>query len=280
MEHFNYNGKIFEESKTVIGANSRGLRYGDGLFETIKSSKGELLFAAEHFERLWNGLAFLQFKIPTHLTRTRLQNEIIQLLEKNGHNELARIRLTLFRGNGGLFDEINHHPEYLIQTWALPDNAGQWNSNGLTMGVYTDAKKIRDKFSNLKHNNFLPYVMAALHAKSEKWNDALVLNDAGRICDSSIANIFLIKDKKISTVSLDEGCVAGVMRKNVLELLYENNIRVQEKAIRVEDLLNADEVFLTNSIFNIRWVQAIGDKKYSNRYTQKIYSEFLSTILK
>jgi len=280
MEYFNYNGKIFEESKTVIGVNSRGLRYGDGLFETIKSSRGELLFAAAHFERLWNGLACLQFKIPLHLTRARLQNEIIQLLEKNGHHKLARVRLTFFRGNGGLFDEINHHPDYLIQTWALPDNAGQWNSNGLTLGIYNAAKKSRDRFSNLKHNNFLPYVMAALHAKKEKWNDALVLNDAGRICDSSIANIFLVKDEVISTVSLDEACIAGVMRKNILKLFSENNVKVQEAAISVEELLDADEVFLTNSIFNIRWVQTIGNKKYSSRYTQKIYSDILSTILK
>jgi branched-chain amino acid aminotransferase len=280
MEYFNYNGKMVEENKPVIGANSRGVRYGDGLFETIKSDKGELAFATDHFERLWNGSALLQFKIPAHLTQQRLQNEILALLEKNKHHELARIRLTFLRGNGGLFDEISHHPDYLIQTWALPDNAGQWNSNGLTVGIYADAKKSRDSFSNLKHNNFLPYVMAALHAKREKWNDALVLNDAGRICDSSIANIFLVKDEVISTISLDEGCIAGIMRKNVLKLLSENNVKVREAAINVEELLGADEVFLTNSIFNIRWVQTIGNKKYANRYTQKIYSNILSTILK
>lgn len=280
MEYFNYNGKLFEESEPVIGPNNRGFRYGDGLFETIKSSKGKLLFAEEHFERLVNGSDVLQFKMPAHLDMARLENEILRLLEKNGHNELARVRLTLFRGNGGLYDEISHYPEYIIQTWALPDNAGQWNSNGLTMGVYTHAKKARDKFCNLKHNNFLPYVMAALYARSEKWNDALILNDAGRVCDSSIANVFLVKDDQISTVSLDEGCVAGVMRKNVLKRLSESDIKVQERAISIEDLLNAEEVFLTNSIFNIRWVQSIGKKKYTNRYIREIYSGILSTILK
>ncbi len=279
MEYINYNGKVWEANKALIGANSRGLRYGDGLFETIKSRNGELLFAEDHFQRLWDGLELLQFRIPAHLAREKLQQEIHALLQKNKHNKLARVRLILLRGNGGLYDEINHQPDYIIQSWALPDNAGQWNSNGLTMGIYSDAKKTRDHFSNLKHNNFLPYVMAALQAKKQKWNDALVLNDAGRICDSSIANIFLIKNEVISTVALEEGCIAGVMRKQVIKLLAENNIKVQEAAITVEELMDADEVFLTNSIFNIRWVQSIGDKNYTNQVVQKIYSGIFSTIL-
>lgn len=83
----------------------------------------------------------------------------------------------------------------------------------------------------------------------------------------------------ISTAALEEGCIAGVMRKQVMQLLAENNITVQETAVPVEELLNADEVFLSNSIFNIRWVQSIGDKRYSNRVIQKIYSDIFSTIL-
>lgn len=279
MEYINYNGKIIEQHKPVIGANSRALRYGDGLFETIKSVNGELLFADDHFERLWDGLQRLQFKIPALLTKERLQQEITTLLQKNKHDKLARIRMMLFRGNGGLYEEMNHHPEYLIQTWALPENAGQWNSNGLAMGIYTEAKKCRDGLSNLKHNNFLPYVVAALQAKKEKWNDAVLLNDAGRVCDTSIANIFIIKDDIISTPSLEEGCIAGVIRKNILKAFSENNIQVREAAIGTEELLNADEVFISNSIFNIRWVQSIGDKNYTNRYIQKIYSDIFSTIL-
>lgn len=279
MEYINYNGKILDANRPLIGANSRGLRYGDGLFETIKSRNGELLFAEDHFQRLWDGLELLQFRIPVHLTKEKLQDEILAMLQKNKQHKLARVRLLMLRGNGGLYDEINHHPDYIIQTWALPENAGQWNSNGLTMGIYQDAKKTRDCFSNLKHNNFLPYVMAALQAKKQKWNDALVLNDAGRICDSSIANIFLIKDEKISTVALEEGCIAGVMRRQVMRLLAENNMTVYESAVTVKELMDADEVFLTNSIFNIRWVQSIGDKNYTNRFIREIYSDIFSTIL-
>jgi branched-chain amino acid aminotransferase len=280
MEYFNYNGKILVQDKPVIGPRSRAVRYGDGLFETIKSVNGELLFADDHFERLWDGLQSLHFKIPVHLTLGRLQKEITELLKKNKHDKLARIRLSMLRGNGGLFDDISHQPEYIIQTWALPENAGEWNNNGITMGIYQHARKCRDQFSNIKHNNFLPYLLAALTAKEQKWNDAVLLNDAGRICDSSIANIFIVKDEVVFTPALAEGCIAGIIRKNLVKHFAATNIAVKETSISIEELLKADEVFLTNSVFNMRWVQAIGESRYSNRMTQKIYAESRSTIFR
>ncbi|HMI79534.1 MAG TPA: aminotransferase class IV, partial [Ferruginibacter sp.] len=143
---------------------------------------------------------------------------------------------------------------------------------------YDDAKKNCDAFSNLKHNNFLPYTMAALHAKKQKWNDAVVLNSQGSVCDSSIANIFLVKDGLIHTSSLAEGCIAGILRRTILQQFAAGNRQVIEGKISVDDLINADEVFLTNSIYNIRWVQSIGEKKYGNILTQKIYAEVLPTI--
>lgn len=277
MEYFNFNGKMYKESLTVLSANSRGLRYGDGLFETMKSVNGQLQFIDEHFARLWHGLQVLQFILPKHFTPDKLQDEILALIYKNGHQKIARIRLTVFRGDGGLYDPENHTPNYIIQTWSLPAETGTWNSNGLVIGLYTDAKKSADILSNLKHNNFLPYAMAAIHAKKQKWNDAVLLNTQACICDTTIANIFLIKDERVYTPALEEGCIAGVMRKNIINQLSKINLKPIECKITVDDLLNADEVFLTNSVYNLRWVQCIGDKVFSNKQTQKIYTEVFST---
>ena len=277
MEYFICNSKLCKYELAILSANNRGLRFGDGLFETMKSLNGQLQFADEHFARLWKGLQILQFNIPKHFTPEILEEEIRELLKKNDHRKIARIRITVFRGDGGLYDAINHTPNYLIQTWQLPDEAGTWNSNGLVLGIYTDVKKSCDILSNLKHNNFLPYVMAALHAKKQKWNDAIILNTAGRLCDTTIANIFLIKDEVIYTPALAEGCIAGVMRKNIINRLVVANYKVSEVLLTVDDLLAADEAFLTNSIYNIRWVQGIDDKKYVNTQTQKIYASVFST---
>ena len=119
--------------------------------------------------------------------------------------------------------------------------------------------------------------MAALESKKQKWNDAILLNTWDRICDTTIANIFLIKDQLIYTPSLKEGCIACFMRKNIINLLAAQNKKPIEGEISVADLLNADEVFLTNSIYNLRWVQSIEDKKYTHIQTQKIYASFLQT---
>ena len=121
--------------------------------------------------------------------------------------------------------------------------------------------------------------MGAFHAKNEKWNDALLLNTEGRLCDTTIANIFLIKDEVVYTPALSEGCIAGIMRKNIMQKLIAANYNVVEGELSTDDLLNADEIFLTNSIYNLRWVQCIGDKKYNNTHTQKIYAASFSTNL-
>lgn len=277
MDYFIHNGKTCKEHTAVLQANNRGLRYGDGLFETMKSINGQLQFTDEHFARLWKGMQVLQFNIPKHFNPDSLQDEILSLLKKNNHQKLARVRLTIFRGDGGLYDAINHLPNYIIQTWELADDIDKWNSNGLVLGIYTDVKKSCDILSNLKHNNFLPYALAALYAKEQKWNDAVLLNTAGRLCDSTIANIFLIKDEQVYTPKLAEGCIAGVMRKNIIQLLLKTDLPVVECGLSIDELLQADEVFLTNSIYNMRWVQCIGDKFYSNIMSQKIYSTIFST---
>jgi aminodeoxychorismate lyase len=278
MNYFNCNGKILKEGVLIAGPDNRGLRYGDGLFETIKVRNGQIILENEHFARLWKGMSVLQFDIPKHFTPDRLHEEIVILTKKNGHENAARVRLAIFRGDGGLYDAKNHTPNYIIQTWAITDGNEEWNNNGLIAGIYGDAKKSCDLLSNLKHNNYLPYVLAALKAKREKWNDAIVLNMHGRICETTIANIFLIKDNIIYTPALKEGCVAGVMRKKIIQEIATLHWNLVEKEITTDDLFNADEVFFTNCIYNIKWVKRIENKEYINTFTQKIYTSILPTI--
>lgn len=278
MNYFNYNGKFLKEGNTIIGADSRALRYGDGLFETMKIKNGKIELVDEHFARLWKGMQVLQFDVPKHFSPEKLEEQIIALAKKNTHQSGARVRLSIIRGDGGLFDAKNHTPNFIIQTWPLPEGNGEWNSNGLVAGIYNDVKKSCDILSNLKHNNYLPYVLAALQAKKEKWNDAILLNAAGNICDSTIANIFLVKDEIIYTPALSEGCVAGVMRQALLQFLKANNYQLEERVITQVELFAADEVFFTNSMYNIRWVQSIADVDYANTLTQKIYATFVPTI--
>lgn len=261
----------------VLMASNRSYRYGDGLFETIKLVNGKIALAGYHFERLFFGLSLLQFEIPKLFVQEKLEKEILALCQKNKSEELARVRLSVFRGNGGLYDD-DKTAQYVIECWPLSQSVNKLNENGVVVDVFPDARKSCDKFSNLKSANFLPYSMAALFAKENKLNDCFVLNIHERICDSTIANIFWIKGGEIFTSPLTEGCVDGVMRRYLLEKMSDAGYNIRETPATVRDMEEADEIFLTNAINGIRWVKQFRSKTYTNRQTAEIHDQFIKTI--
>lgn len=272
------NGKIIPADEPVLLASNRGYRYGDGLFETMKVMNGEIILASMHFERLFAGLSLLKFEVPKLLTVQKLQNEILSLCKRNECDLLARVRLSVFRGNGGLYDE-DKKLQYIIECSPLNESINKLNENGLIIDIYPEAKKNCDIFSNLKSANFLPYTMAALYAKENKLNDCLVLNTKNNIADSTITNVFIIKNELIITPALTEGCINGVMRKYLLKKLQDSGYRIQESCISIFDIENADEVFLSNAINGICWVSGFRHKLYSNSQSAEIYNRFIKTIL-
>ena len=269
MSFFNFNGKVYSDEEKIIGPTNRGLRYGDGVFETLKFKNGNIVLAEQHFKRLWDGMEALQFIIPIHFNVEKLTAELLALVKKNKLKE-ARVRVTIIRSDSGIYDPKNDTPNYIIEAIKLPEDNGLLNINGLQICIYEDAVKAIDRFSNLKTNNYLPYFMGAKFAKEQQCNDALILNSNGNICDSTIANIFFIKNNIIYTPALKEGCVAGVMRSWLICTLELLNYQVIETAITKTLLHDADEVFLSNSIYNIRWLSALGNTNYTNIEIQKI----------
>lgn len=262
-----------EEGQPVLMAADHSYRYGDGLFETMKMVKGNILLEELHFDRLFSGLETLKFRNQAHFTKQKISEQVKELCKKNNNEGSARVRLSVSRGTGGLYDCDNKF-SYLIESRPLEQNHAILNENGLVIDIFPDARKSIDQFSNLKSANYLPYVMAAIWAKENKLNDALILNQHNRICDATIANIFWVRDQGIFTPPLNEGCVAGVMRKRILDLKQS----IKEKNLAENDLLNAEEVFLTNAISGIRWVKQFRDKIYDNRIAEEIFTQLSQTI--
>ena len=269
-KYFNYNGRSFADNENVMSKDDRSYRYGDGLFETMKLIAGNILLKDYHFERLFLGLEVLKFNTPALFTKQKIEKEIRELSKKNECERSARIRLSVSRGIGGLYEYVNKF-SYLIECWPLEQKG--FNENGLIIDIFPDARKSIDVFSNLKSANYLPYVMAAIWAKENKLNDALILNQHDRICDSTIANIFWVKDNNIFTPPLNEGCVAGVMRRKILELVTRNSDHLMQEAVLTQEiLLQADEVFFTNAITGIRWVKECRDRVYKSTISGKIFA--------
>ncbi len=158
-----YNGKILPADTPLVGAESRAIRYGDGLFETIRMRKGEMPLFDYHMERLFSGLIQLGLKKEFTLLKTSLQEDIVKLAQKNKVLNNARIRMNVIRGNGGLYDPENNKPNIIIEAVSLGEQYDRLNENGLV--IYPDARKSTDRFSNLKSNNFLPYTLGAFMQK-------------------------------------------------------------------------------------------------------------------
>ncbi|MBS1729794.1 MAG: aminotransferase class IV [Bacteroidetes bacterium] len=266
------NEKFYLSESLMISPFNRSFRYGDGFFETMKFAKGEIVLGDLHFERLFSSLEKMYFKKPSFLHKDFLISHIQKLIAKNKHSGNVRIRITLFRGNGSLFDPENLLANVLIETSPLEQDA--WHKKGLVCGIYQDAKKTADQFSPIKSNNFLPYLMAAFWAKKNHLDDAILLNNFNRIADATIANVFLLKEGRVVTPSLAEGCIAGVMRKYFLGKMHECGIPVEETAIEPSDLELATEVFLTNSIFHVRWVKQIGKNHFKNAFSHQLWKDF------
>jgi branched-chain amino acid aminotransferase len=281
MTYLNYNGSILPSGTPIITADNPGFRFGDGLFETIRIEEQQILLAAYHFDRLFAGAQLLGFDLAAFPSRNDLSAGILALCNKNGHGSMARVRLTIYRQEQGLFEPQNRVPAYLIQSWSLGEagNSGTpnigpspkgMNKAGLVLGLFPAGRKPCDAFANLKSNNYLIYSQAASYALREGWDDCLVLNGLDRIADSSISNLFYFRDGQLYTAPLTEGCVAGVMRRFLLEILPGTGISIMERAVAVADLLAADEIFLTNAIRGIRRVGRFMDTLYGHELTDAV----------
>jgi branched-chain amino acid aminotransferase len=263
------NGKIQNAEQAAIAIDNRTFRYGIGLFETLLAINNEVQQLSFHWNRLQQGLQLLDFQIPSFFNEASLLISIQGILNKNKHNKYARIRIQFFANTGGILETQQNTGNYLIETSAIDASICELNENGLVVGIHTLYKKEIDPLSAYKINGRICYAMAAQEAKEKKWNDALVQNSKENIIESSISNIFWIKDKTVYTPPISEGCIAGIRRSNWICTFKEKGIPIIEMPLSKEMLLEADEVFLTNSIRKIRWVYTIENNIYGNDFIRK-----------
>lgn len=275
-EYINWNGRIIDKTRFYISPDNRSFRYGDGFFETMKVAENNILLSPYHFTRFFSSLQLLSFDIPATFTIEYFTQQIQNLLSKNNHSSLARVRLMIYRGDGGLYDPENHYPNFVIQSWPLDPAINNLNENGLDIDIYTEARKVSDAFSMVKSNNYLSYAMAAFWVKKNKLNDCILLNPYNNICDSTIANIFIVQDNIIKTPAIAEGCVSGVARSYLIESCKKDDIPVIETTLSTEDIMQAKEVFLTNAVTGIKWVKRLGEIRYREPIiTKHLYDKYI-----
>jgi branched-chain amino acid aminotransferase len=277
MNYVSFNGRIVPDDEPVLLLSDRSYRYGYGLFETIKLRNGQLELESLHFKRLLESIQLLGWQQPASFSLEELRNQIIQLCEKNRCAALGRVRLSLSAGNGSL-NKPDRTFRYGIEAFPLAPQEEGYNETGIKIGICKELVKPCDVYSKIKSSSFLPYAMAAFQAQQKGWDDGLLVNQYGRIADSSIANVFIVHNGQVITPPLSDGCVDGVMRRYLLQQQDSWGIAIREENVTVDFLTEAEEVFLTNSIRGIRWVERFESKSYGHSISSRLFEFYKKSI--
>lgn len=266
----NINGQIQDAALPIFQVNNRAFRYGDGVFETMRLYKGRVLFSEKHFSRLVAGMEMLRLDYDSRLTEEWMCEEVLKLSRSARIFKSGRIRFTVYRSGAGLYTPETNRFSFIVELEKLPAENFELNEKGYLVDLFTGVILPRNALSRLKTTNALPYVLAAVSKKENGLDETFLLNDEGGLVEGTSTNIFLVKNNKVFTPGLMEGCTEGVMRSVILELLKEQQISVTELTIPPQSLADADEVFLTNAVQGIRWVGGYKQKRYYNQLAKKL----------
>lgn len=286
VNYINHNGKLTVDSKAILPADNRAFRYGDGLFETMLWTKGRIRLLDYHVERLQAGMKTLQLEGRSRFAPSDIQQMCTGLLAKNEWLDRdCRLRLQVYRSGSGLYSPVSNQAEFVLQASPVdhvdhlsPQPAGgpsspgtgtPVQSNGLIVDLYTEQFKPFSGLSGLKSINSLLFVLAGLYRKQQGLDEVILLNQEGHLCESLSSNVFVSYQQQLYTPALGEGCVAGTMRRAVLELAKKEGIRITEAKIDPQILEEADEVFLTNAIQGVQWVMGYRQKRYFNHWSKR-----------
>ena len=269
MLYINNNGLILTSDAPTINAGNRGYVYGDGVFESIRIMNGVPLNMENHVRRLLDGAKAIKMRPASYFTTQFFEEKIIELCKKSEILEGGRCRISLDRVTGGAYKPESNEASYFIEVYHYETNNFELNSKGLEVDQYADIKKQRNFLSNFKTKSGLIYVMAAINATERKLDDVLIANDTGGILESSSCNIFLVSNSVLYTPGLEEGCLAGTMRMQIINLALKNGIKVYECNILPQNLLAADEIFFTNAIRGVNWVSGYRTKRYFNNMSRR-----------
>lgn len=267
------NGSYIKSDKPLFEADNRGFLYGDALFETIHANGTLPQFPDMHLERLKRGMKLIKMEIPEYFTKEYFTEHIKGVLTRNKFFQGARVRITVFRNSGGLYTPESDKVSYLIDTAKLEHDVYTLNQTGISVDIYPDVLKSVNPLSSIKSTSSLFFVLAALFRKENNLDDCLILNERERICESVSSNIFILKGDKYYTPSLKEGCLPGIMRQIVCELIRAAGYYLNDEcSLTINDLHAADEVFLTNAVSGIKWVLAFRNRRYYNKSSKLLIS--------
>ena len=265
----NFNGKLIVNTDLQLSNDNRAFKYGDAIFETIRVFNKKVVFFEDHYFRLMASMRMLRMKIPMEFTLEFLQEEILKTVKTLPESENYRVRLTVFRKDGGLYTPKTNEIDYLIETSEL----NYQEKSTYKIDLFKDFYNYSGLLSTIKTSNRMLNTLSAVFADENDLDNCVLLNERKGVAEATNGNIFIVKDSVIKTPALTEGCIKGVIRKKVIEILEKHpDYTIEEISISPFELQKADEVFITNAIVGIQSVSNYRKKTFTSEVTNKIKS--------
>ena len=274
----NFNGTIISEDATVLTKN-RAFLYGDAVFETVKIINNKILFLEDHYFRLMSAMRVVRMEIPMNFTMEFLEEQILSIAENNQVIDSARARITVYRNDGGYYLPQNNSVSYLIHAVGLENKAYTIENKRYEVDLYKDFYISKQLLSSIKTTNKIINITGSIYANENGLDNCLLLNDSKNIVEALQGNIFMLQGNKLITPPISEGCLNGVMRRQILGLAKKiDNIEVVEGVISPFDLQKADELFITNVIKGIQPITQYRKKEFSTNMAVKLVDKLNEMI--
>ncbi len=273
------NGDIIKSEDARVSPFDRGFMYGDGVFDTIFAPKGVPFLFDEHITRLFDGMLKIGISMPH--SKSTVYNMLTELVAKNALTGVdAYLRITVTRGkHSGKMYHPSFEPTLFVIAVALPESIISARENGISCVISEVPKCGTNPICGIKSLNFLWSILGMRQAIESNANECLFFNSDGYLAEGATSNVFIIKNGAISTPALDSGILPGVTRGYLIKLLRQGGMPVSERRIREEELLDADEVFITSAIRGVVAVNIIDDFQYRVKIVNKIKQLYFSSIV-
>ena len=275
----NINGTILEDSEAYLSVDNRGFAYGDAVFETIKVNSKPLFWEAHYF-RLMASMRILRMEIPMHFTPEFLESQIMDLVDTQSEKAKSyRVKLTVFRATGGYYTPTSNAVKFTIALAPLDSDIYNSHTDSCEIELFKDYFIAPNLLSTLKTNNKAINVVGSIFAKENNYDNCLLLNTNKNIIEALNGNVFLVKDNVIKTPPLTDGCLKGIIRNQLIDMISKSdNYDLIETSISPFELQKADEIFITNVIQGIKPVTkfrkktytAVAAKKFQNKLNIKL----------
>ncbi len=268
----NFNGNLISSSDTFLNHENRGFKYGDALFESIRIINGKLLFWEDHYFRLMSSMRILRMEIPMEFTMEFLEEEFMKTIKVSEYSSSAvRARLTVFRNDGGKYTPTTNECSYVIDLEELEVPFYTIDEAKYEVELFKDFFVNADMLSNLKTTNKVLHTVSSVFAKENNYQNCLLLNGAKQVVEAINGNIFLVSDKTIKTPPLKDGCLDGILRKKLLEIITKwDDFELVEASISPFELQKADELFITNAILGIKPITKYRKKQFGTTVAKSL----------